>query len=136
MTTKDLKQTIEQRAGVPASLLTGSSEKEILAQARALVSFKEQIKTAGPADPAKLSPAERFAEWFSAVQGEDQEEPQSAAVVLDEIAESLRMETGGYPAFRDGGEPAHIPDGRSKADKFSEWFGAVSAFDPRNSVDL
>ena len=121
MTIDELKTAIEQRTGVPASLLTGDDEAAILAQAKDLVNFR-MAKTAEPE-----TNADRFAALFA---GEDERDPGTnpASLALDELAEAVRLDKGGYPNMHDGGEVGDLPDPRSTRDKFAEWFGQVSAF--------
>ncbi len=114
MTIDELKQQIEQRAGLPASLLKGETPEEILTAAEALLTYKQQCEEERP-----KSTAEQFSAWFNAVQGT--EEQDTAAKALAEIADSYRME---YPQIKDGGSPyidiRQIPDGRDPAVKFAE----------------
>lgn len=122
MTTEELKQRIEQETGVPADLLTGETAEETIAHAKALLAFKRKHA----AEPPKTT-NEQFAEWFRAQSGEEPEmDPAGAA--LAEIENSLRE----YPAgLRDGGEVTNLNiDGGSARDKFAEWFGQKTAFNP------
>lgn len=48
MTIEELKQTIEQRTGVPASFLTGETAEENIAQAKALLAYKREAQQQRP----------------------------------------------------------------------------------------
>ena len=63
MSIEDVKKDIERRTGVPANLLTGETEEELVAQSKALLAYK---KSAAPAQiPApKRTTREQFAEWI------------------------------------------------------------------------
>lgn len=56
---KQIKQTIEQRTGVPASLLTGETAEEIIAQAKALIAYKREYEQQRP-----KTTAEQFSDWI------------------------------------------------------------------------
>lgn len=124
MTIEELKVAIEQGTGVQASLLTGETSEEVIAQAKAFLAFKRERE-----DQRPKSTAEQFGSWFNAVQGI--EEPDEAGAALAGIQEAVRVAEGGYPKVPDGGEPM-LGDQRSAKEKFSEWFWNVSAFDPFN----
>lgn len=132
MTIDELKQQIEQRTGVPASLLNGETWEENIAQAKALLAYRKQ----GEAERPK-SNAEKFGEWFNALQGVEEQDEAGAA--LNEIAEAARVDAGGYPSVNDGGNPyingRQAPDGRSTAEQFAEWFSNKTAFDPFKDSD-
>lgn len=113
----DLKNEIEKRAGVPAYLLTGETEEEILAQAKALIVFK---KTYEPVEPK--SPREQFYEWQRKLDGI--ETGDEAGEALAEIENERRP----YPfGIRDAGEVEHVPDGKTAKEHFEEWFTEKTA---------
>lgn len=125
MNMENLKRAIEQRTGVPASLLTGETAEENIAQAKALLAYKREAE-----DSRQKDTQAQFAEWFAAFTGIEQ--PDETAKALEDIAEAARVEAGGYPRIQDGGEIDHagMPDGRSTAEQFGEWLGRKLAFDP------
>lgn len=124
MNIDELKTAIEQGTGVPASLLTGETAEENIAQAKAFLAFKKESEAHSP-----KSTAEQFGAWFNAVQGIEPQDTAGAA--LAEIQEAVRVAEGGYPKVPDGGEPAgNMPDPRPNREKFAEWLGQASAFNP------
>ena len=123
MSIEELKQIIEQRTGVPASLLTGETAEENIAQAKAILAYKRDLDTQTP-----RTAQDQFAEWLNASQGKEAQDTAGAA--LAEIEDAARMEAGGYPAVQDSGEAAGLPDPRPARDQFAEWFGQKSAFNP------
>ena len=123
MSIEELKQIIEQRTGVPASLLTGETAEENIAQAKAILAYKRDLGTQTP-----RTTRDQFAEWLNASQGKEAQDTAGAA--LAEIEDAARMEAGGYPAVQDSGEAAGLPDPRPARDQFAEWFGQKSAFNP------
>ena len=128
MSIEELKQIIEQRTGVPASLLTGETAEENIAQAKAILAYKRDLDTQTP-----RTAQEQFAEWLNASQGKEAQDTAGAA--LAEIEDAARMEAGGYPAVQDSGEAAGLPDPRPARDQFAEWFGQKTAFDPFKDAD-
>lgn len=132
MTIDELKQQIEQRTGVPASLLNGETAEENIAQAKAMLAYKKQHEAERP-----KSNAEKFGEWFRAAQGI--EEQDAAGAALQEVAEAYRVEAGGYPSVHDGGNPyingKEAPDPRPAREQFAEWFSDKTAFNPFKDSD-
>lgn len=129
MTIEELKVAIEQGTGVQASLLTGETSEEVIAQAKAFLAFKRERE-----DQRPKSTAEQFGSWFNAVQGI--EEPDEAGAALANIQEAVRVAEGGYPKVPDGGEPAgRLPDPRPAREQFAEWFLGESAYDPFKGQD-
>lgn len=122
MSIEELRQTIEQRTGVPASLLNGETAEENVAQAKALLAFKRDHEATRP-----KTAAEQFAEWHRAQLGEPQDEADAA---LEDIREAARVEAGGYPRTKDGGEVTGMPDARPTREQFREWLEQRTAFDP------
>lgn len=125
MTLEDIKKQIEQKTGVPASLLTGETAEEAISQAKALLSYR------GQNSPEKVkSTEEKFADWFRASQGIEEQDEESAA--LAEIAEAARIAAGDYPSVRDGGEvdTSRFKDGRPAIEQFEDWFKEKDKFNP------
>lgn len=143
MTIEELKQQIEQRAGVPASLLTGETAEEVVARAKAILAYKREHEAQRP-----KTTQEQFAEWIGA-QLEDKDRRTAellgrhykatpadpAGAALAEVAEAYRVEAGGYPMTKDGGEGTNMPDPRPAREQFAEWFGQKTAFDPFKDAD-
>lgn len=113
MNLSELKQAIEQRAGISARLLTGETAEELVAQAKALLAFKRDC-----APPQQKATREQFAAWFNA--GETLND--AAGVALDEIEDAVRAEAGFYPEVTDAGETESGPDARPAREQFAEWF--------------
>lgn len=129
MTTEELKQEIEQRTGVPATLLTGETAEENIAQAKAFLAYKREYEQQRP-----KSNAEKFADWAAAEWGA--EEPQdTAGAALADIEQRARVEAWGYPLVSDGGEVTGLTDARPAREQFAEWMGQQTAFDPFKQGD-
>ena len=120
---EDLKQEIEQRAGIPASLLNGETIEENIAQAKALLAYKKQVKADEPQNNA-----ERFADWLKS-SGYDNSRD-AAGIALGEIEKAALVEAGVYPAVPDGGEVTEIATQRPTSLQFSDWLGSRLAFNP------
>lgn len=125
MNLEELKQIIGQRTGIPASLLTGETIEENIAQAKALLAYKREAEAERP-----KSTKEQFAQWLNAQQGiEDQD---TAGQALAQIEERARVEAGGYPIIQDGGSVnVQTGDPRSAKEQFSDWAGQALAYNPR-----
>lgn len=143
MTIEELKQTIEQRTGVPASLLTGETAEENIAQAKAMLAYKREYEQQRP-----KTAAEQFSDWLggqleeknrqtAAAFGLHYETPEAdpAGAALADIAEAVRVEGGGYPMTKDGGEVSNMPDPRPAREQFADWLGQQTAFDPFKDAD-
>ena len=145
MTIEELKQTIEQRTGVPASLLTGETAEENIAQAKAMLAYKREYEQQRP-----KTAAEQFSDWLggqleeknrqtAAAFGLHYEAPETdpAGAALADIAEAVRVEGGGYPMVKDGGQvdTSNMPDPRPAREQFAEWLGQQTAFDPFKDAD-
>lgn len=113
MNIDELKQTIEQRTGVPADLLSGGSEPEIIRQAEDLLSFKQSHEV-----KRDKTTKEQFGEWLRASQGIEKQDAASAA--LSDIKETVKTASGVYPVVRDGGEVAGMPKYTTR-EQFAAW---------------
>lgn len=131
MTTEELKQTIERQTGIPAHLIAADTAEAAIAQARSLLEYKREQDQQRPKETR-----EQFAEWARDLYGDTLPDANSAA--LDEIEEAARVDAGGYPRVRDGGQVSidGMPDPRPTAAQFEEWFRMETAFDPKNTHDL
>ena len=142
MTLEELRKAIEEKTGVPVSLLRGETAEEVVARAKAVLAYKREHEAQRP-----KTAQEQFADWFGAqledmdrrtaeLLGRHYEAPQAdpAGAALAEVAEAYRVEAGGYPQVTDGGNPyingKQAQDGRSTADQFAEWFNGRTAFNP------
>lgn len=125
MTLEDLKTEIEQRAGIPATLLNGESAEEIIAHAKALNAYRKGHKADAPKDTRT-----KFAEWLNQTQGQPETDP--AGEAINDLEEELRVANGGYPYMNDAGEVTDLGDGRPPKEQFAEWFGQKTAFNPFN----
>lgn len=125
MTLDVIKEMIEQRTGVPASLLTGETAEENIAQAKAILAYKREHEAQRP-----KSTREQFADWMDSRDGIEPQDEAGAA--LAEIEEAARVEAGGYPRIQDGGEidTSNLPDGRPAREQFAEWLDKKTAFNP------
>ena len=129
MTLEELKQEIEQRTGVQASLLKGETVEENIAYAKAVLAFRKEHEAQRP-----KTAGEQFAAWYKATQGiEDTDE---AGAALAEIEEQARLDAGGYPILQDGGSVnVNTGDGRTAREQFADWLGQKTAFDPFKEAD-
>lgn len=128
MNTAGLKETINNKTGIPLELLAGETEQEIIAHAKELLLFKADAEQK---QPAKQSTAEQFAQWISGAGcNPDQAEQNKAINDLDNIAESLQ----GYPALADQ-QTQYIENeneiaGATTQEKFTNWMKATTSFNP------
>ena len=113
MNIDELKQTIEQRTGVPADLLSGGSVPEIIKQAEDLLSLKQSHEV-----QRDKTTKEQFGEWLRASQGIEKQDAASAA--LSDIKETVRTASGGYPMPYDGGEVTGMPKDTAR-EQFAAW---------------
>jgi hypothetical protein len=120
---EELKQTIEERTGIPSKLLKGENAEEIIVSAKALLTYRREQETQRP-----RSTAEQFKEWIDGREGIEAQDTAGAA--LADIEEAVRIEGGGYPRITDAGEVTGLPDPRNTQQQFSEWFSNKSALDP------
>lgn len=97
MNIEELKQVIEQRTGVQASLLTGETAEEIIARAKAILAFRKDYEA-----QRRKTTAEQFSAWFNATQGINETDAEGEA--LADIEEAARIKAGVYPQVKDGGE--------------------------------
>ena len=140
----ELKQRIEQQAGVPAVLLTGETAEENIAQAKALLAYKREYEQQRP-----KTTAEQFADWIGGeLEERDRQQAatfglqytprqeDAAGAALAQIEEQARLDAGGYPMLQDGGSVnVNIGDGRTAREQFAEWLGQRTAFDPFKEAD-
>lgn len=130
MTIDELKQTIEQRTGVPASLLTGETIEENIAQAKTLLELKRERAAQRPGNTK-----DQFSKWLGDQIDEKTRyaadtfgirtaptDPEGAA--LAEIERKAKREAGHIP---DGGETDYtkFPDTRPNREKFRDWFDGI-----------
>ncbi len=127
MTLDELKQEIEKRTGVPASLLQGNTTEDTLSIAKDLLMIRNGYRA-----HEAMTNAEKFSRWFNDQMGENGEPLNNDFLALDEIAEQVRIDNGGYPRTADPGEidTSNMPDGRSTAEQFEEWMNKQFTFDP------
>lgn len=129
MNLENLKNEIEQRTGVPASLLSGETPEENIAQAKAFLAYKREYTEQQP-----KTAREQFADWMNAKQGIDPEDTEGAA--LADIEEAVRVDAGGYPTTKDGGEvQGNMPDPRPAREQFADWFNEKTAYNPFKDAD-
>ena len=111
MEIENLKQEIENRTGVPAAILSGDTAEENIAQAKALLAYRNSQEK-----PTR----DQFADWLDEKMGTT---PAAAmdALELQEIEEAARS-AAGYPKVRDGSvDGKKLPGGRSTRELFKNW---------------
>lgn len=120
----DVKQQIEQRAGVPGILLTGETAEELIAQAKAYLALKKQKE----AQEAK-EPREAFKDYMLDQAGEERQNP--AAIALAEIETAAAQNPNKYPRIPDGGELnySQVNQGTAK-EQFAGFAESQLAFNP------
>lgn len=128
MTPEEIKNLISEKTGVPAEMLTGENAGENLEIARQLLAFKREN-----AEQVQKDPGEQFASWIRYQTGEP-EKVETPEAALNEIAEQIRIDNGGYPRIPDGGA-SNIAgfigqDARPAAEQFKEWLYNETAFNP------
>ena len=118
-----LKQEAAEKTGVPANLIKGETTEEIAASAFALAKFRNEYNEKADAEKRaayeNMPTRDKFAAWLN---GDIPAEP----------AADPTPTPPAYPIVPDGGTPQNINYGpRDPRESFREWFGNVSAFDPR-----
>lgn len=126
MNTEELKQTINNKTGIPINLLTGSTEKEIIEQAKSLLEYRA---TTEQKQQTKGSTSEQFARWLSG-SDEGQEEQ-----IKNKVAEDIRSiidDVWGYPSLSDKETQIKESDiqGATTQEKFENWFKAKTSYNP------
>ena len=116
MELKELKQTINQKCGIPVDLLTADDPESIISQARELLAFRQ----GGP-----KSTREQFADLLA---------PVDNFAELDAISDMLKRDSLLYPDIHDNGTH-DTGDGRDKYSRFAEMLADQLAFDPRKGGD-
>lgn len=114
----DIKERIAERTGIPISLLTGETAEENIVRAKVLLAYKRE-------HTAPQSTGEQFAEWMNAREGIETQDEASQA--LAELEEAVRVEAGGFPMLKDGGEVTGLSDPRPAREQFAEWMGQKTA---------
>ena len=120
---EELRQTIEERTGIPSKLLKGETCEEVIVSAKAMVAYKREQEEQRP-----RSTTEQFKEWIDGREGIEAQDTAGAA--LADIEEAVRIAGGGYPRITDAGEVTGLSDPRNTQQQFSEWFNNKSALDP------
>ncbi len=145
MTNEEIKKEISVRTGIPETLLTGETAEENIAYAKAILAYKKD------SEPQRSkTTAEQFSDWLggqleekdrqmAAAFGLHYEAPETdpAGATLADIAEAVRVEGGGYPMVKDGGQvdTSNMPDPRPAREQFADWMGQQTAFDPFKDAD-
>lgn len=121
MELNELKEQISARTGIPAILLTGDSEQSVLDYARKLLDYKTEDEP-----EKKRSLSEQFVDWFKGVSGHEDPEPSDP---LSDIAEQVRIDTGGYPVIPDS-STVTIKGHKSASEELADFIKEKSTFDP------
>ena len=110
MKLEDFNKLIEQRSGVPVSLLTGTTPEENVEIAKRIVAYwsasapadapRETAPHTVPATAPETAPRYQFADWFNSYMGKKQEAPQINADQTIEALDNLLT----YPHVQDNGE--------------------------------
>ena len=135
MTLDELKSTIEQRTGIPASLLQGTEPNEVIAYAKNLASFAKPTAPASPigADGQTKSARDMFGDWAQQTSffggRTENDEGTGAIQALDQIEAELSKP---YPAPPDGGEAPHNFIMQRARDMFVEWSRDALSYNPFN----
>ena len=117
-----LKQEAAEKPGVPANLIKGETTEEIAASAFALAKFRNEYSEKADAEKRaayeNMPTRDKFAAWLN---GDIPAEPAAEPTPTPPA----------YPIVPDGGTPQNIEYRQDPRESFREWFGNVSAFDPR-----
>lgn len=119
-----LKQEAAEKTGVPANLIKGETTEEIAASAFALAKFRNEYSEKADAEKRaayeNMPTRDKFAAWLN---GDIPAEPAAEPTPTPPA----------YPIVPDGGTPQNIEYRQDPRDAFAEWFGDVSAFNPRKT---
>lgn len=111
MSIDELKKDIEQRTGVPAAIIQGETNEEVIAHAKALLAFKMQEDAKAGRTESRPT-KELFALWIN---GEEEK--------LDPVAAMANIEKeNNYPKLKDSGEPPAGAQNASTREQFANWF--------------
>ena len=122
----ELKKIAAEKTGVPADMISGETTEEIAASAYAIAHFRNEYRAKAKAEEEKRAAYEnmptrdKFAAWFN---GDIPAEPLPDPIPTPPA----------YPIVPDGGTPQNIEYRQNPRDAFAEWFGDVSAFNPRKT---
>ena len=120
-----LKQEAAEKTGVPAELINGETTEEIAASAFALAKFRNEYNEKADAEKRaayeNMPTRDKFAAWLN------------GTTPAEMIPDPAAINNNSYPIVPDGGTPQNIEYERDPRDAFREWFGNVSAFDPRKN---
>lgn len=134
MTIEELKNTIEQKTGIPASLLQGTGPNEVIAYAKNLANFAKPSVPASPIgdDSQQKSSRDTFADWANQNFFGGRVEPDEGAGVMQALDQIEAELSKPYPATPDGGEASHNFIKPSLRDQFVEWSRDALAYNPFN----
>ena len=135
-----MKERVSRETGIPADMLSGDTEDSCRAYAGRLSAFVQtgQQAAALTAELEALK-AENAAREIRDIRERVSRETGIPADMLSgdtedscrAYAAQLTAYAKPYPVVRDAALYGDmIPDGRSAGEKFAEWFGQVSSFDP------
>lgn len=132
MTLDELKSTIEQKTGIPASLLQGTEPKEVISYAKNLASFAKPTAPASPIrdDGQEKSARDIFSDWANQNYFGGRKEPDEGAGAIRALEQIEAELSKPYPAPPDGGEATHNFIKQSARDIFSEWARDALAYNP------
>lgn len=112
-TTRSLRNEIAELADIPANLLTGETEEEIIAQAKALNAYRNERQEQAQQKTTPQTNAEKFGEWI-----------QSQSTAISGYYDSNGLVSNTPPApdkVMDGGELTRLPKRKSNALMFAQW---------------
>lgn len=112
MTLDKFKDAVERRTGVPASLLSGETEEEVIARAKALLVLKRE-SAAKALERTGSTTADHFRDWYATQTGEENNN-------AGQDPEDTQQKSAGYPQLQDNGE-IQTPDLRTARDQFVDW---------------
>lgn len=110
----ELKKMAAEKTGVPAEMITGETVKEIAESAFNIAAYAKEAYDKAPT-------RDKFAAWLN------------GTTPAEMITDPAAINNNSYPIVPDGGTPQNIEYERDPRDAFREWFGNVSAFDPRKN---
>ena len=127
MTTENLKTKISMCTGVPVELLSGTDEKQIIAQARGLVRFKGDTMAAAPKPTREL---------FAEALGVKVDHTGEKLAELDALELELNPPPiPAAPSIKSGGNAAEVAHLPTEREQLEEWLADTLAFDPTKTAN-
>ena len=122
MTIEEIKSAVEQKTGIPAALLYGTTEAEIFSYARQLAAFKGGAAPDAEGSDSSKTARDIFADYAAGIGLCEARQPES---LIDRVESAIKEISPEYPASKDGGEAQHAYNAPSTAVQFGDWFQSI-----------